>query len=63
MGVDGTLRAGHGSYVSETEGEGFEPSSEETPKTPFKGAAFNRSATPPDDAPRVVDDPGRWSKP
>jgi hypothetical protein len=34
-----------------TEGEGFEPSSEEfTPETVFETAAFNRSATPPEGA-------------
>ena len=32
------------------EGEGFEPSMDEkTPITVFETAAFNRSATPPDD--------------
>ena len=37
-----------------TEGEGFEPSSEEfTPETVFETAAFNRSATPPGDAPKA----------
>ncbi len=39
-----SLALGHD---QKTEGEGFEPSSEETPKTAFKAAAFNRSATPP----------------
>jgi hypothetical protein len=39
-----------------TEGEGFEPSSEEfTPETVFETAAFNRSATPPGDPPRLDD--------
>src|SRR5205807_7150599 len=34
--------------LTKTEGEGFEPSSEdETPETVFETAAFNRSATPP----------------
>jgi site-specific DNA recombinase len=39
---------GRGSYIEQmAEGEGFEPSSGEAPKTAFKAAAFNRSATPP----------------
>jgi hypothetical protein len=37
-------------FETPTEGEGFEPSSEEkSPETVFETAAFNHSATPPDD--------------